>query len=187
MKNSLFPSKKRFAFLCVFASLLVNAVGAAEHVDPSGTWRWEYEWQGETIKDSLRLNLADEGKVIGTFHGRNATKPIENGKIEKDKLSFEFELEFNGVAVDLKFSGTIKQDDIDGNVILSANGEENEFPWNPKRSVQVEDVLGKWQLHMRLAMAMYSNQNLKSPRMEIRRRELTLGKAVASWTSRTSR
>ena len=35
--------------MCLYYStmLLVNPMNAAENVDPSGTWRWEYEWQGE--------------------------------------------------------------------------------------------------------------------------------------------
>ena len=135
---------------------------SAEKVNPSGTWRWEYDFQGETIKDSLRINLADDGKVVGTFHGRNTTKEIENGKLDGDKLTFEFEIDFNGTAVELEFAGTVKKDDIDGTVTAIVNGDENEFPWTPKRSVKLEDVFGKWQIRIETP-----DGNVLEPRVEI--------------------
>lgn len=142
----------------------VSTGSAAEKVNPSGTWRWEYDWQGETVKDSLKINLADDGKVVGTFHGRTGTQEIQNGKLEGDELSFDFEAEFNGNAVELAFSGTLKKDDIDGTVVASVNGEEYEFPWTPKRSVKLEDVFGKWQIRIDTP-----DGNVLEPKLEIKK------------------
>ena len=50
--------------MCCFGAAIC-AEQESKTSDPSGTWRWEYEMQGETIKDKLHLNLEADGKVTG--------------------------------------------------------------------------------------------------------------------------
>lgn len=133
--------------LGLFTCVQVQAQEKPKAVDPSGTWRWEYEMNNQTLKDSVRLNLGKDGVVTGTYHGRSE-KPVEikNGKMDGDKLSFQFDLEFDGNTLELKFTGKVKNDELDGNVNIARGNEGRDFPWTPKRSVALDDVVGKWQL-----------------------------------------
>ena len=84
----------------------VSIVSADTADDPSGTWRWEYEMQGLTIKDALRLNLKD-GKLGGTFHGQDRIAKVEDASFSDRRLTAAVNLDFNGTAVRLVFSGEI--------------------------------------------------------------------------------
>ena len=116
-------------------------------VDPSGSWRWEYEFQGQQVKDRLELDF--EKKIVtGKFIGTNATAEIRDAKIEGDQLSLSTQIDVQGTKVDLKFSGTVKGDELDGKVIVEVDGQTQEFPWAPKRSVQPQDLQGEWKLEI---------------------------------------
>ena len=141
---------KWFKGFLVFGFVMCSLVIAQEKavtVDPSGTWRWEYELGGETIKDSLRLNLAKDNTVVGMYKGR-AEKPVEikDGKMEGDSLTFQFSIDFQGMPIKLAFKGKINKDEIDGKVDIATAEGSRDFPWAPKRSVQMEDVIGEWQM-----------------------------------------
>ncbi len=62
---------RALAFVCL---LLVNGSLAAQDkpatIDPSGTWRWEYELGGQTWLDSIQLKMDDNKKVVGSYKGR---------------------------------------------------------------------------------------------------------------------
>lgn len=118
-------------------------------VDPSGTWRWEYELGGQTMKDSLRLNLSKDTTVVGVYQGRSEKAiEIKDGKIEGDKLSFHFSVDYQGTDIKLEFKGKINKDDIEGTVAATTSEGTRDFPWTPKRSVTMDDVVGKWQLRI---------------------------------------
>lgn len=145
-------------FVFVVGSLLVAtsptlSLGAAETVDPSGTWRWEYEMAGEQRKaslvlDSSRKETKQDGasqKVVGKFVSDDGTKlDISDGKIVGDQLSLTVKLDLEGTMIDLRFAGKINQDKLEGTVTANANGETYEFPWTPVRSVKADDVIGTW-------------------------------------------
>ena len=135
------------AALCVLSPSLSAQNKAAKTTDPSGTWRWEYELGGATMKDSLRLSLSKDNKLVGYFKGRE-DKPIEikEAKIEGDMLSFLLTVDFQGTSVKLDFKGKVKGDEIEGNVTATTGEGSQEFPWTPKRSVLLEDVVGDWQM-----------------------------------------
>ncbi len=116
-------------------------------VDPSGTWRWEYELDGQTLKDSVSVNLGKDNAVEGTYRGRSE-KPvaIKDGKMTGDTLSFHFAFDYQGREIKVEFKGKVKGDEIDGSVAVSTGDGSRDYPWTPKRSVQMEDVLGTWQM-----------------------------------------
>jgi|694.fasta_scaffold00182_25 hypothetical protein len=137
-------------------ALLVSGVVAfttvaqekAKKVDPSGTWRFEYELEGQTMEDSLALQLGKDGAVTGSYKGRSDESIDVTGKIDGDQLLIDLELEVQGAPVKVKFDGKVKGDDIDGMVIATHPEGELEFDWIAKRSVSVEDVVGKWELEI---------------------------------------
>jgi len=139
----------------------VRADDGKKVVDPSGTWRWEHDAGGETIKDVLKLNF-DGAKVTGTYKGRRNPIEIKNGKMEGDKLSCDFGVEFDGRKIVVKFKGKIKGDEVDGTVAIESDNDSREFPWKAKRSVEVSDVVGTWKMQIKT-----SNGNSLTPKLTL--------------------
>lgn len=128
---------------------LSHAQEKKKNVDVSGTWRYEYELEGATRKDSLKLNLGKDGQVTGTYTGVS-DKPLEltSGKVEGDDVALELSLNYQGTMVKVKYNGKIKGDDIVGKVVASTGEGEMDFEWNAKRSVEASDVVGIWELEI---------------------------------------
>ena len=139
------PISKLFAFilLCSMASI-VSAQGST--TEPSGTWRWKYDMDGKTREDAVMLNL-DNGKVTGAFQGV-PEKPVDikEAKFKDNQLSFTVEYKVKEQAVSLAFAGKIKKDDLEGTVTVTTEAGVEEYPWTPKRSVQLNDVVGQWDI-----------------------------------------
>lgn len=123
----------------------IFAQNSTKRADPSGTWRFEYDLEGLTVKDSLELQLGKEGALTGMYKGR-AEKAVEikGGKVDGDQVTVEMSIEFQGIPIDVKFDGKIKDDEITGLIIATASEGEMEFDWVAKRSVEAEDVVGTW-------------------------------------------
>jgi len=136
-----------FAALCVLTTSISAQDKTAKTTDPSGTWRWEYELGGATMKDSVSLNLGKDNKLVGQYKGREEKLiEIKDAKIEGDALSFLLLLDFQGTSLKLEFKGRVKGDAIDGNVTVSTGEGSQEYSWAPTRSVQMEDMIGEWQM-----------------------------------------
>jgi hypothetical protein len=118
--------------------------------DPSGTWRWEHEENGETIKDILRLSVDDDGKVTGTYEGRIGPIKLDEAELEGDELSCEFEIEFNDNTIEVEFEGKIDGDEVTGTVEISGGDQAQEFPWVATRSVEDSDIVGTWDVEIEL-------------------------------------
>src|SRR5262245_21111187 len=81
--------------------------------DPSGTWKWQYQF-GDNKMDA-KLNLDWNGKKLtGKYTAREVASEIRDGKLEKDQLSFSTRREINGNEFEVKFNGQVKQDEILG-------------------------------------------------------------------------
>ena len=152
----------------VFLLIVFASVSSAEDkakADPSGTWRWDYEMNGESFNDSMKLVLKKDGKVEGKYYGRDRTAKIEDGKFVDGKLEASISLDFDGTDVKLTFSGPVKGDEIAGNVKADFNGENYDFPWEPKRSVKLEDVVGTWEI------AVTAGDTVREPSVIIAKKE----------------
>jgi len=117
-----------------------------ETVDPSGTWRLEFDWRGQQIKDAYRLALGKDGRVTGKLHRGKQSFEIKNGKIKGDELSFVISGDFQGTEWVTNYVGKIAGDKLTGTVSLTYGDNSYDFPWTPKRSVEMEDVLGTWSI-----------------------------------------
>lgn len=123
--------------------------------NPSGTWRWEYEFEGQQYKDQVRLqikpgnNSAKEREVEGKYESTSGRKlEIQNGKVVGSTVSFEMSINYKGMDVQLHFEGNIKNDTLTGNVKATSNEGSRDLPWTATRSVQNDDVLGTWKLRI---------------------------------------
>lgn len=113
-----------------------------KNVDPSGTWRWTHDENGETVKNVLTINY--DGKVVsGTYKGRSE-KTIESAQIAGNKLSFKFDVDFQGQKIEVRFECAVKDDDLNGKVSMHAGGDVQEYPWTAKRTLETEDLVGTW-------------------------------------------
>jgi hypothetical protein len=121
------------------------AAEKASPVDPTGTWKWEYTFNDNTAEFELKLDW-DGKKLTGKYTAFDRTSEIEDAKLEKDQLSFVVKREFNGEEFVVNFAGQAELDEINGTVEFEMQGEPREFDWNAKRSVEIDDVLGTWDL-----------------------------------------
>ncbi len=119
--------------------------GADAKNDPTGTWVWSREIEGERNRSVLKL-VNKDGKVTGTYHRSGQTVPIANGKFEKGELSFEADGKFNDEKIHAKFHGKLSQDEINGNIDVIIEDNSIPLPWTAKRGVDLDDVVGTWKL-----------------------------------------
>jgi len=120
----------------VFASILSLTLIASAHAadDPTGTWTWKMERNGQTRELTLKLKLDGE-KLTGSMPGRdNNETPIADGSFKNGELSFTITREFNGNKMTQKFSGKVSGDSIKGKIESERNGEKQSRDWEAKRS-----------------------------------------------------
>jgi hypothetical protein len=113
--------------------------------DPTGTWVWSRELEGESNRSVLKL-VNKDGKVTGTYRRSGQTVPISNGKFEKGELSFEADGKFNEQKIHAKFHGKLSQDEINGDIDVIIEDNSVPLPWTAKRGVDLDDVVGTWKL-----------------------------------------
>jgi hypothetical protein len=182
-------SLKRFVSTITVASLLASATLAQDaavsektsdkktekvkSVDPSGTWRWESDRNGDTVKHQLKLDVNKKEEVTGTYFGMMDGLKSKKGVIKGDKLVLEFDVERDNFAFQAKYEATIKGDKATGTLYFESDQGSGDIPWEAERSVELSDVVGTWELE------------LETPEGEIHEPSLTIkdkGKEfVATW------
>jgi hypothetical protein len=93
------------AFLCLIPSLRA--------ADLSGTWKGEFDFQGNTMPLTLNLKAADMA-VSGTVEGLPTTPAdIHDGKIDGSTITFWVSTDYEGQTYKLLYKGKISSDSID--------------------------------------------------------------------------
>lgn len=116
----------------LFVLLFVATAQAAE--DPTGTWTWKTERNGQSRESTLKLKLEGD-KLTGAMVGRNnAETAISDATYKDGELSFNVTREFNGNKFTMKYSGKITGDSIKGKMESERNGEKLSRDWEAKRS-----------------------------------------------------
>jgi hypothetical protein len=124
-----------------------NGATDTQPVDPSGSWNWEYTFNDNTAEFHLKLNW--NGRALtGKYTAFDNTTEIEQTKLEQAALSFIAKREFNGNEFIVRFNGKVEPDDIVGTVGVDFGEGPREFDWHAKRVVEVDDVLGTWELRL---------------------------------------
>jgi hypothetical protein len=99
----------RFVFLAGLLGLLTVAVYAA---DVNGAWTAQVPGrQGQTMDTTFMLK-AEGDKLTGTVSTQRGERPIENGKISGDDISFSQSLEFGGNKMTILYKGKVVGDEI---------------------------------------------------------------------------
>ncbi len=133
--------KKLLASLVIVS--LVAAVGLAEEKkeekkkrapNPTGTWTWSREFNGQTMEFTLTLKLGDEGKLTGELARGERKTEISNGTFKDGKIAFTVATERNGQKMTQKYTGTLERGLIKGKVEVKRGDEEPQSrDWEAKR------------------------------------------------------
>lgn len=131
--------------LSLLAALPMAVQAQPKNADPSGTWRWDLDMNGNTVKNVLKLEVDKDGKLTGTLQANDRELRIEEGKVVGDKVSFFVTLQLNQT-VKVNFQGKQTGDALKGDITAKSDEGDRSFAWDAKRSVDVADVAGVWDL-----------------------------------------
>ncbi|MCX7700085.1 MAG: hypothetical protein N2039_04350 [Gemmataceae bacterium] len=112
---------------------LATAGFADSKNDPTGTWKWEVERQGQRREMTLKLKLEGD-KLTGSMPGRQGREtPIEEGTFKDGKVSFTITREMQGNKIVTKYSGTVEGDTLKLKVETERNGQTRTSEIEAKR------------------------------------------------------
>ena len=118
---------------------LVGLTGAARADDkpnPTGTWKWKVEINGQEREFTLKLKLGGD-KLTGAMVGRDGQDTaIEDAKYKDGEVSFKVTRERNGNKFTIKYSGKVSGDKLKGKSEVERDGEtvKREFEASREKS-----------------------------------------------------
>lgn len=118
-------------------AVMALAIGAAvawsqDKPNPTGTWKWTTEFNGQKRENTLKLKLEGE-KLTGALIGRNNQETaIEDGKYKEGELSFKVIRERQGQKITSKYAGKLTGDTIKGK-IETDGGQNRSRDWEATR------------------------------------------------------
>ena len=115
---------------------LVGLTGMAEDkkANPTGTWKWEVERNGQKREQTLKLKL-DGDKLTGSVPGRENTETkIEDGKFKDGEVTFTVTREFNGNKIVMKYKAKVEGDTLKGTIESERDGQTQKREFEAKRS-----------------------------------------------------
>ncbi len=119
--------------VCALVALTLSAQADDKKPDPTGTWTWTQQGQNNQSRTvTAKLKLEGE-KLTGTVSGRQSDTAIENGKIDKDEISFTVTREFNNMKLVSKYTAKISGDTLKGKISSERNGQTQSRDWDAKR------------------------------------------------------
>ena len=120
------------SLLCALVAVVVCALAWAAD-DPTGTWKWTTEVNGQKRENTLKLKLEGE-KLTGALVGRNNQETaIDDGKYKDGDLSFKVTRDRNGQKITSKYSGKLSGDTIKGKIETDVGGQTRDRDWEAKR------------------------------------------------------
>jgi hypothetical protein len=121
---------------CLLAVVMIATLTLSARAadDPTGTWTWKVERNGQSRDVTLKLKLED-GKLTGSMPGRNNTDtPITDATYKDGDIAFSVTREFNGNKFTTKYNGKLSGDSIKGKSETERNGEKQSRDWDAQRS-----------------------------------------------------
>jgi len=93
--------------------LLASLALVAAAADVSGKWVAQIPGRDGQTRETTYNFKADGAALKGTMSGFQGNQiDISDGKIDGDKISFVVKMEFNGNAIEMKYSGVVAGDEI---------------------------------------------------------------------------
>ncbi|HEX4614172.1 MAG TPA: hypothetical protein VH092_38675 [Urbifossiella sp.] len=118
----------------VFLAGLTGGTRAQDKAaDPTGSWTWAVERQGEKREVALKLAAAG-GKLTGALStGKGDETPIADGSFTGGEVRFTVTRERNGEKFTSKYAGKLAGDSIKGSYETTVGGKEQKRDWEAKR------------------------------------------------------
>lgn len=133
----------RASLYLALATCLPLNVLAAEI--PEGTWKWESELGDQTIQSELEIRKSGD-TLSGTYRDQNIEVPVQDLKLDGDKLQYVLKTDIDGGKLVATFNGKLDGDKLAGMVGIQFNGEKfPEFEIIAERHIGKRDVLGTWE------------------------------------------
>ncbi len=123
--------KRMAAVVCVLA--VAGMVRAEDKPNPTGTWKYTADVNGQSIEVTIKLKLEGD-KLTGSVSALDTESKIEDGKYKDGDVSFKVSREVNGNKFTLKYKGKIKGDTFKGQREFERDGETNTRDFEAKRS-----------------------------------------------------
>ena len=122
------------AFLSVALALgLCGLAGAADKVDPVGTWKCDYEIGSQKLTATLTIKM-DGDKLAGTMSWPDQKdEKLKDVKLKESTLTFSAVRKFMGNEFPLDFTLTIEGDKFKGKSAAEFGGQKQEFDIEGKR------------------------------------------------------
>jgi hypothetical protein len=112
---------------------LTGVARADDKPNPTGTWKWKVEINGQEREFTLKLKL-DGDKLTGAMIGRDGNETaIEDAKYKDGEVSFKVERERNGQKFTVKYTGKVSGDTLKFKSEAEVNGEVRKREFEAKR------------------------------------------------------
>jgi hypothetical protein len=123
--------KRMAAVVCVL--VLAGLARAEEKPNPTGTWKYTADVNGQSIDVTIKLKL-DGDKLTGTIKVADTETKIEDAKYKDGEVSFTAKPEFNGNKITIKYTGKVKGDTFKGKREIERDGQTMSREFDAKRS-----------------------------------------------------
>jgi hypothetical protein len=123
--------KRVAAVVCVLA--VAGLVRADDKPNPTGTWKYTAEVNGQSFDVTIKLKLEGD-KLTGTVTVVDMESKIEDAKYKDGEVSFKITREMGDNKFTIKYKGTIKGDTFKGKRELDLGGEKNTREFEAKRA-----------------------------------------------------
>src|SRR5262245_16455564 len=123
---------KRMATV-ICALVFAGMAWADDKPNPTGTWKYTADVNGQSIDVTIKLQLAGE-KLTGSVTVLDMETKIEDSKYKDGEVSFTVNREMNGNRFTIKYKGKISGDAFKGKRELERDGQTNTREFEAKRS-----------------------------------------------------
>ena len=107
--------------------------GAADKVEPVGTWKCEYEIGGQQRTSTLTIKK-DGDKLAGTMTWPDQKdEPLKDVKLKDGTVTFSNVRKFQGNEIAIDYTLKIDGDTLKGKAAAEFGGQKQEFDMNGKR------------------------------------------------------
>jgi hypothetical protein len=121
------------AAVCVALSGLA-AADDKKAGDPTGTWKWTVEFNGQTRDMTLKLKF-DGDKLTGSMPGRDGQETkIEDGTFKDGEVKFKVTRERNGQKFTTKYTAKVSGDTLKGKAESERGGQTQTREFEAKRA-----------------------------------------------------
>ena len=112
---------------------LCGLAGAADKVEPVGTWKCEYEIGGQKRTSTLAITK-DGGKLVGTMSWPDQKDtPLKDVKSKDGELTFSAERVLQDRKFNIEYKFMVNGDALKGKGTLDVGGEKRDFDIEGKR------------------------------------------------------